>query len=306
MVDNPLAHRLGHIEQLPTIPPLVAESLRLLGEPNASATQIAQFIERDQALTARLLRVANSPLYGFPRRISTVRLAISLLGNEAVRQILVAAALYDLVTVKSGVQWERELFWHYCLYCAVAARSFARRVGYRRAGEAFTAALLHDLGVLLMAAYLPAEYTAVVRHQQYSGCSRLEAEQLVIGTTHAQLGAWLAEQWNLPPSLVAALAYHHTADPPPVTEQSGHGVPPPLNQLAQPLTALVATAEYLAHWKGLRRWSAEETLQSPLYLPDPLWQLYLACELIEPTGEPTSTLDAEVEAAYHCLAEALW
>lgn len=304
MVEHPLANRLGRIEQLPTIPPLVAESLRLLGEPESSAAQIAQLIERDQALTARLLRVANSPLYGFPRRISTVRLAISLLGNDAVRHILITAALYELVTLKYGAQWESELFWHYCLYCAVAARSLARGVGYRRAGEAFTAALLHDLGVLLMAVYLPAEYTAVVRYQQQSGCSRLEAEQLVTGTAHTQLGAWLAEQWNLPPSLVAALAYHHTTDPPPVAEQATHS--PPLDQLAQPLTALVATAEYLAHGKGLRRWCGEETLQSPLYLPEPLWQIYLAHGLIEQSGEPSSTLQQEVDTTYHSLAEALW
>ncbi len=305
MLDTALAQRLGHIEQLPTIPPLVAESLRLLGNAEVSAAQVAYLIERDQALTARLLRVANSPVYGFPRRITTVRLAISLLGNDAVRQILVAVALYELVTVKRGAEWERELFWRYCLYCATAARFLARHIGYRLAGEAFTAGLLHDLGISLLATYLPGEFTAIVRHQQHTGCSRVEAERLFLRATHADVGAWLAEKWNLPPVLVAALAYHHTPDPPLLPDLSAHRLPAPLDTVQQPLTALTATAEYLAHWAGLRRWSGEDGLQSPLYLPEPLWETYLAHRLIDQTGEPTPELREGIEQEYRLLAEVL-
>ncbi|MCS6965682.1 MAG: HDOD domain-containing protein, partial [Candidatus Kapabacteria bacterium] len=150
-----ILHRLCRIQQLPSMPPVVAEALQLLGQSEIGAASIAQLIERDQALTARLLRAANSPLYGFPRRITTIRLAISLLGNDAIRELLVAATLYELLHTGAQSAWDRELFWRYCLYCAATARCLARHLGYRLAGEAFTGGLLHDLGILLLAAYLP-------------------------------------------------------------------------------------------------------------------------------------------------------
>lgn len=303
-LDATLLRRLSRVEQLPSMPLIVAEALQLLEQSETDAASIARLIERDQALTARLLRVANSPIYSFSRRITTIRLAISLLGNEAIREILLAATLYELLHTGSSV-WARELFWQYCLYSACATRIFARRLGYRLAGEAFTAGLLHDLGILLTAAFLPAEFHAIQRHQQHSGCAYVEAEHAVLGTTHAELGAWLAERWNLPSVLIHALAYHHCSGPLPAHEHPpllAHSV---LAQVSQPLTALVALAEVAAHWAGLRQWSGESTLLSPLFLPEVVQHHLLAHSLIESTGKPSPELAEEIDREYNALAQAL-
>lgn len=299
-----LLRRLSHIDQLPSMPPIIAEALQLLEQPETDAARIARLIERDQALAARLLRVANAPIYGFSRRITTIRLAVSLLGNDAVRETLLAATLYELLHIGDRGIWNRELFWQYCLYSACATRSLARRLGYRLAGEAFTAGLLHDLGILLIAAFFPAEFLAIQRLQQRSGCAYTEAEQEVLGSTHAELGAWLAERWNLPPVLVNAIAYHHTLAPPPLQEVPPLAANSVLTHIAQPLTALVAAAESLAHWAELRLWSGEVTLLSPLCVPELLRQHLLAHGLIESTGEPSPELAEEIQQEYTALVYA--
>ncbi len=302
--DSPLARRLSRIEQLPAMPLIVAEALQLLERPEVDAARLARLIERDQALAARLLRMANSPLYGFPRRITTIRLAVSLLGNDAVRELLLAATLFEFLHNTHGA-WDRTLFWRYCLYSAAAARALARHLGYRLAGEAFTAGLLHDLGVLLIASFLPEELAAIAQWQNRLGCSYVEAEQAVLGTTHAELGAWLAERWKLPPVLVHALAYHHSPSPPPVEDTpplSPHSV---LAQVTQPLTALVAFAESFAQSLGLHRWAGHSASLAPWYLPESVQHHLLAHALIEPTGEPSATLAEEIEREYSALAEAL-
>jgi|LJSS01.1.fsa_nt_gb HD-like signal output (HDOD) protein len=306
MLDTALLHRLHRIEQLPSMPPIVAEALQLLSLPEVNAATVAQLIERDQALTARLLRIANSPYYGFPRTITTVRLAISLLGNDAVRELLVAATLYEFLHTGADSDWDRQLFWRYCLYCAAAARHTARLLGYQPAGEAFTAGLLHDIGVLLLAAYLPAEFTAILRYQQRSGCSYVEAEQAVLGTSHAEIGSWLAERWNLPPVLIATIAYHHTTEPLPPVPSPKVPSSSVLHSLPQPLTALVALAEYLAHWAELRRWTGETTLSSPLAIPDSVHQHLLAHGMIDSEGKPTPALSDTIAQAYASLVQAPW
>lgn len=300
-----LFHRLSHVENLPSMPPVVAEALHLLSQPEVSAANLAHLIERDQALTSRLLRIANSPFYGFPRKISTIRLAISLLGNDAIREILVTATLYELLHTAQDSLWEQQLFWHYCLYCATTARYLARQLGYRLAGEAFTAGLLHDLGILLVAAHLPEEFTAILRYQRHRNTSYVEAEETVLGTTHAELGAWLAERWNLPPILIAAIAYHHSTEPLPPQPSPATLPSSPLRTLSQPLTALVALAEYFAHWADLRRWCGEQTLLSPLYIPDSLRHNLLAQGLIDPEGKPSPALQEELQSQYVLLAEVL-
>lgn len=296
-------HRLARVDHLPSVPPIVMEALQLLTQADVNAATIAYVIERDQALTARLLRMANSPLYGFPRRITTVRLAISLLGNDAVRELLVAATLYELLHTGPSSPLEPGLFWRYCLYCAAAARCLARHLGYRLAGEAFTAGLLHDIGVLLIATYLPAEFLAIKRHQQSTAIPYTEAEYAVLGTTHAELGSWLAERWQLPTLLTAAIAYHHTEEPP-ATESPPAPLFPssPLNDIAQPLTALVALGESLAYSAGLRQWYAVESTPCPLYIPPSLRDYLLARSLIEASGAPTPPLKEEVERVYQSLS----
>lgn len=304
MLEPSLEQRLRRVESLPTIPPILLQALHLLENPEVSASAVAELIERDQALTARLLRIANSPFYGFPRKVTTIRLAIALLGNDTLRELLMGTVAYDFVRLGPNHEQLREELWKYSLYCAVACRWLARRLGYRPVGEAFVAGLLHDIGILLAAAYLPEEFAAVFRYQARHRTAYCEAELAVLGTTHAELGFWLAERWGLPELLAIVMRDHHMPDPPLYPSS----LPPnsPLAQLNQPLTALAACAEYLAHHAGLRAWSGEEQLRSPLYFPTALQQHLVAHGVLYESGEPEPAILEELHAEYLQLANIPW
>lgn len=208
------ARRLRQVTEkiigLPTLPVIVTQLISLLGDPRSSARQVAQLISTDQALTAKILKVANSAFYGFPREIATVQLAIVVLGFEQVKNLSLSVAV--LKRFSSGTEhrlFDRQRFWDHAIGCGVAGRMLARKFRPRMEGEAFVAGVLHDLGKLILIEYFPDAFSEALELAEAEGMTIAEAEDRVLGVTHADVGGWLAEKWNLPPSLVNAIAYHH-------------------------------------------------------------------------------------------------
>ncbi|MFH1570971.1 MAG: HDOD domain-containing protein [Gemmatimonadota bacterium] len=195
---------------LPTLPAVITQLIGLIDNPKTSARNVAQLISTDQALTARILKLANSAFYGFPREIATVDLAVVVLGFETVKNLgLSVSVLERFARGGENTQFDRQKFWEHCIGCGVAARLLAAKLRYRVPGEAFAAGILHDIGKLILSQYFPEEFAeimAVVRDDDvYIG----EAEQRVLGLTHTEIGSWLAEKWNLPGQLVDAITLHH-------------------------------------------------------------------------------------------------
>ncbi len=207
------AQRVRRITQsiltLPSLPTVTAKMLELVDNPRTSAAGLAQLIMQDQVLTARILKVANSSFYGFPREIGTVKLAVVVLGFDAVKEMgLGLSVLTTLKRESSGGSLDWSRFWQHSVAVAAATRLLARTVCYRLAGEAFVAGLLHDIGRLVLSIYLADDLDMVHRLSSSGGMASEEAEKEIFGVTHAQVGAWLAEKWNLPPTLVEAIQYH--------------------------------------------------------------------------------------------------
>ena len=195
---------------LPTLPTIVTQLIALVGDPKSSARQVAQLISTDQALTAKILRVANSAFYGFPRKIATVQLAIVVLGFEAVKNLALSVTVLKRFT--SGREhrlFDRQRFWEHAIGCAVAGRHLARMLRYRVEAEAFVAGVIHDIGKLILIEYFPDDFSEALELAESEGLTIAEAEEQVLGVTHAEVGGWLAERWNLPPDLVGAITYHH-------------------------------------------------------------------------------------------------
>ena len=195
---------------LPSLPTVVTQLINLVGDPATSARDISQLISADQALTAKILKVANSAFYGFPRKIATVQLAIVVLGFETVKNLgLSVAVLKRFHAGKAHPLFDRQQFWEHAIGCGVAARMLVRKRNRKLEGEAFVAGVLHDIGKLILIEYFPDEFGESLE----LACDELltisEAEMKVIGVTHAEIGGWLAEKWNLPESLVQAITYHH-------------------------------------------------------------------------------------------------
>jgi putative nucleotidyltransferase with HDIG domain len=198
------------IISLPTLPTVVSKMIQLVDNPKTSASSLARLIYTDQALTARILKLANSAYYGFPREISTVNMAIVVLGFNTVKEMGLSLSVFEVFKVGPGdAAFDISRFWQHSIGCGSAARMLARRLNYHLTGEAFVAGLLHDIGKIIMRQYMAAEFADIIGKVSGGGMDLDEAEMEVVGATHAQVGAWLAEKWNLPRFIVDAIAFHH-------------------------------------------------------------------------------------------------
>lgn len=199
----------GALSALPSLPMAVMESLRAADGDDTSIGVLAAKIEVDQGLVARLLRVANSAFYGLQRRVSSVHDAIVVLGTGNIHSLILAASLSDYV--KDGMpakEMHLPTFWKHSIAVATCARALAPRIGCD-GNNAFAAGLLHDIGRLVLARHYPRHMAEVRRYQQHLDCYLWEAEQQVLGIDHAGIGHLVAEQWNFPLGLCAAILGHH-------------------------------------------------------------------------------------------------
>lgn len=200
---------LSNVRNLPSLPSAMFEVSKLLENPMTSATELGRVISRDQGLVAKILTMANSPLYGLPRRVSTIEFAIVILGFEHIKNVVIALSIIETFKSKNDVNWNRESYWGHSLITASAAKRIADDLGYAKSGEAFTAGLLHDLGISIIQRYFNREYLMICDLVEKEGMRYLNAEEQVMGITHQEVGQFLITKWNLPKSLSDPIAYHH-------------------------------------------------------------------------------------------------
>lgn len=238
MVQLTLTQLVQQVDDLPILPQVAGQVLRLVDDPTTEAAQLQQVIIRDQSLTTKLLRLANSAYYGAPRQIITIEEAVILLGMKSTRDLVMAASLSGPLQreVPGYLMQEGEL-WQHSLGCAVAARIIAARYLPRQAEQAFVAGLLHDIGKLILHYYLRESWEAIKQLVE-EGHPFMEAEMKVLGFDHAQVGGVMGEKWNLPPVLVASIAGHHN---PRINNQ----------ERPAPLTAVVHLADAICLMLGL-------------------------------------------------------
>jgi putative nucleotidyltransferase with HDIG domain len=194
------------IEQMgavPTIPTVVRKLLEMCESPRVSLAEIAAIISQDPVLAAKILKVVNSPIYGFPGRISSLTQALLLLGLNVARGLLLGMSVFEIMR-KSIVG-----LWEHSVGCAIVCRIIARRKGLKDPEEVSVAGLLHDVGKVFLSLKFPNEYNLVIAEAGARGMFISEAEKEFFGTTHAEVQAWVGRKWNFPSSLVEQIAYHH-------------------------------------------------------------------------------------------------
>lgn len=201
---------VSQIDDLPTLPDVVVKMLEMIDRMDVSVPEISRLISHDPALTMKILKMANSAFYGFPRQISTIDLAVVALGFKQLKCLALSLSVVEQFSADSMADdFDLRKFWEHSIGCGIAGRMLAKGFGYQVGAEAFVAGLLHDIGKLLLSRYCPQEYREVSRLVQEGGLSFLAAERAVMDVTHAEIGKWLADTWNLPPELSDAIAYHH-------------------------------------------------------------------------------------------------
>lgn len=230
-----LTDRLSSIKDLPTFPTTALEVMRLASDSESSAAELAKIISKDPPLATKILRVANSPYYGFAKKISTIEWAIVALGFETLRETVLSLTLIDLFKGNVTKGFDPRKFWQHAVDTASAARSIAREARYRIPGEAYAAGLLHDIGTLVLYRYFQEDFSEIYRLINEENMQPSQAEAVVTGTTHGEIGGWLASKWSFPTYLVEAVQLHHS---------------PGFSQVNPELTAIVHAASQIASCSG--------------------------------------------------------
>lgn len=204
MIDrrNDIKKIIMDTKTLPTLPGVILRLNELSESNRVSVQEMARIVTSDQVLAARILRLANSPSYGF-YRVSTISNAMILLGVNVVKSLALSCSFFEIMEKDSIGLWEHSMG------VGVSANLIARKLGLPECEEIATAALLHDIGkVVISIKCKEAEAQIrdlVCRKEIYM----LQAEQEVIDTDHAEIGAWLAKSWFLPDKLSEPIAFHH-------------------------------------------------------------------------------------------------
>lgn len=197
-----------HCNRLPAMPAVVSKLNALAQNERSSASDFERVIKPDVTLAATLLRLANSPAFGFASRITDVRTAVTLLGMKRVCELATSAHLLRVVSDRlHGYEMEAASFWTHCSAVAILSEALAKDLNTEFREHAFTCGLLHDIGKLAISCAWredPAVFKTPDAIDNF-----FDAEREALGTDHAEVGGTLAEKWHLPPAVDLAIRWHH-------------------------------------------------------------------------------------------------
>ncbi len=200
---------LSAIKSLPSIPKAVFEVIKLLNDPKTSTGQLAEVMSKDHGLTAKVLAIANSPLYGIKRKVSSIEFAILVLGFQEIKNIIMALSFVETMKAIPAHYFDPMEFWLHSLVVGTGAKGISQHLGFDFGSEAFVAGLFHDVGVLVIYNYFNPEFKQIIETASSENMSIFEAEKKIMGLSHQEIGKYLAEKWNLPLQLCDAIFYHH-------------------------------------------------------------------------------------------------
>lgn len=202
-----------HTADLPALPEAAMRVMHQADDPNASASGIARTLSHDTALSARVLRLANSAFFGLERRVANLTEAVVVLGLRHVRNLSLVAATYPWLNRSlAGYGLGPKQMWNHAFGTALGAKLIAQRKRSADPEVAFTAGLLHDIGKAVLSMWLEDRLPALLTYAARKDLTFDEAERELFGFDHAEVGALLGERWNLPGVIVTVIRHHHHPD----------------------------------------------------------------------------------------------
>lgn len=227
--------RIARNENLPVLSQSVSTVLKMVDNPNIGARNIESAIEKDPAITAKVLKVANSAYYG-GMDIPTVGRAVQFLGLNSIRSLVVGIAFRQMISDPAETpNFNKVEFWRHSLAVAVAARILGKLKLPFKAEELYCAGMMHDVGMLVMDRFMSREFQSALDLCRDSGRPLFEVEREIQGYDHAEIGGLLAEKWSLSKIINHAIRYHHN---------------PTLDGDFYETTCVIAVADVVAHQCG--------------------------------------------------------
>jgi len=198
------------IDNLKPLPETARKMMSKLQCPNYSIAELEKDIVKDQALTANVLKVCNSPHYGYSNRVPSIKRALVLMGLDVLKRIILSSSFYNLYNNKLlGYSTRKGELMKHSVCCGLVAELIVREKTLQETDVAFTAGLLHDIGKVVLDQYAFEQFNLIMDKVLNEGMAFLDAEAEILGYNHAQVGGWVAKGWGLPEVLTEAISLHH-------------------------------------------------------------------------------------------------
>jgi len=199
------------ISYLPPIPTVMVELVQALNNEDIELGALSKIIAKDPSMSVNVLKVANSAFYKLPVKVNTIDHAVRMLGTREIASLCIACTAGK--TLKAPVNQatiDLSMFWQHSVATGVIAKVLCSELGIHTQNNIYLAGLIHDVGKIILDRFMHDVYKEIVKLTYNEYISVTEAEQRVIGESHARVGGWLMEAWNLPPIFVDVANYHHS------------------------------------------------------------------------------------------------
>lgn len=227
---------LKSLNDLPPMHEVVTKAQKIMTDPNSTIGNLAAIIETDQSMVVKILKLINSAHYGLGREVSSVRQACSLLGFQALRELISAVGVSDVLGRKlKGYEFESGELWLHSIATGFCSRILAEKKHRELANDAYTGGLLHDVGKIILDPYVLRRKDAFDDFMKDETKMVLDAEKAILGFDHAEIASDICRKWRIPENVILAIRYHHY---------------PSLSEGSE-LAHIVHTADYLVRLSGL-------------------------------------------------------
>lgn len=202
---------IKEIEEFPTLPTIYTTLSDVMANPRSTAQDVANVIAQDQSAASKILKTANSSLYGFRGRITTISQAVVYIGFEEIKNLVLAISILDMFNISSKmVAFNPVDLWKHSIAVGIISRQIAKEIGAKNVEQYFLSGILHDIGKLLFMKSIPELYSKVISYSIENKMPSRDVEKQVIGMSHTLAGKLLAERWKLPKNIIDCISNQYT------------------------------------------------------------------------------------------------
>ncbi|MFW5798750.1 MAG: HDOD domain-containing protein [Planctomycetota bacterium] len=206
-----LQRLLSRVGELPAVPTVIKELDSMIEDPKTTADDLSDLLSTDPGLGSKIVRMANSPFYGIPRKVTQLPHAISLLGFNVIRNIALSAFMLRIFD-SQRITFDPKKFWLHCIATGAGCRAIGTHLRVQGTDDLFLLGLLHDMGKLVIAQHSQVNYAQIVPRTLAGGQVLAEVETEMLGFNHCNVGGYLANHWQFPPVIRDIIENHHTPD----------------------------------------------------------------------------------------------